>query len=88
MTSNLKVMLSAVAVAALAASPAMANSYARANHFVPANARASATTPYVAHQLVTPYGAQQLVTPYGANLQERPHEMPGPAADFQLGGEK
>jgi hypothetical protein len=88
MTSNLKVMLSAVAVAAFAASPATANSYVRSNHFVPADAHASATTPYVAHQRVTPFGAQQLVTPYGADLRERPHEMPGPAADFQLGGEK
>jgi hypothetical protein len=79
MTSNLKVMLSAVAVAALAASPAMASSYVRANHFVPADARASVATPYIAHPLVTPYGA---------SLPERAHEMPGPAADFQLGGEK
>jgi hypothetical protein len=87
MTSNLKVVLSAVAVAALAASPAMANSHVRANHFVPADARASAT-PYVAPQLGSPYAAHQLVTPYGATLPERAHEMPGPAADFQLGGEK
>jgi hypothetical protein len=79
MTSNLKVILSAVTVAALAASPAMANSYVRANHFVPADARASAATPYVAHPLVTPYGAA---------LPEHAHEMPGPSPDFQLGGEK
>jgi hypothetical protein len=79
MTSNLKMMLSAVAVAALAASPAMANSHVRANPFVPADARASAATPYVDHQFVTPYGAA---------LQESAHERPGPAPDFQLGGEK
>jgi hypothetical protein len=87
MTSNLKVMLSAIAVAVVAASPAMANSHVRANHSVPADARASAT-PYVAHRLVTPYVAHQLVTPYGAALPEASHEMPGPAPDFQLGGEK
>jgi hypothetical protein len=79
MTSNLKVILSAVAVAALAASPATANSHMRANRFVPADARASAATPYVAHQVVTPYGAA---------LPEQAHEMPGQAPDFQLGGEK
>jgi hypothetical protein len=79
MTSNLKMMLSAVAVAALAASPAMANSHVRANPFVPADARASAATPYVDHQFVTPYGAA---------LRESAHERPGQAADFQLGGEK
>ena len=79
MTSNLKVILSAVAFAALAASPAMANSHVRANHFVPADARGSAATPYV---------EQPLVTPYGAALPERAHEMPGQAPDFQLGGEK
>jgi hypothetical protein len=74
MTSNLKLILSAVTVAALAASPAMANSQVRANHFAPADARASAATPYV--------------TPYGAGLPEHAHEMPGQAPDFQLGGEK
>jgi hypothetical protein len=74
MTSNLKLILSAVTVAALAASPAMANSQVRANRFVPADARASAATPYV--------------TPYGASLPEHAHEMPGQAPDFQLGGEK
>jgi hypothetical protein len=78
MTSNLKVMLFTVAVAALAASPTMANPYVRTNH-LPADARASVATPYVPHQLVTPYGAA---------LPERAHEVPGPAADFQLGGEK
>jgi hypothetical protein len=79
MTSNLKMMLSAFALAALAASPAMANSHVRANPFVPADARASAATPYIDHQLVTPYGAA---------LQQPAHEMPGQAPDFQLGGEK
>ena len=79
MRSNLKVTLSALTLAALAASPAMATSHVRANHFAPADARASAATPYV---------APQLVTPYGATLPEHPHEMPGPAPDFQLGGEK
>ena len=79
MRPNLKMVLSALTVAALAASPAMASSHVRAHHFAPADARGSAATPYV---------APQLVTPYGAALPEHPHEMPGPAADFQLGGEK
>ncbi len=86
MTSNLKVILSAAGVAALLASPAMAGT-ARHHHAapltsVPSDARGAAV-PYVG-----PYGRQPLVTPYGANLPEQPHETPGPAPDFQLGGEK
>ena len=81
MTSNLKVILSAVGVAALAASPAMAKSHA--HHFVAAGAPVYGqvyTTP--------PYAGRQLVTPYGANAAEPAHESPGPSHDFQLGGEK
>jgi hypothetical protein len=85
MTSNLKVILSAVGVAALVASPAMAKSHAQTNQVVPADARGAAT-PYAA-SVATPY-AGRVVTPYAPNLPERSHEMPGPAADFQLGGEK
>jgi hypothetical protein len=79
MTSNLKVILSAVGVAALVASPAMAKSHGRAPHVAPAYGQVY-TTP--------PYAGRQLVTPYGANLPEHGHEMPGQAPDFQLGGEK
>ena len=86
MTSNLKMILSAVGVAALIASPAMAKSHGHTNQVVPADAHGAAT-PYAA-AVATPYAARQTVTPYAPNLPERAHEMPGQAADFQLGGEK
>jgi len=73
MTSNLKVILSAVGVAALAASPAMAKSHVRTHHVAPAYGQVY-TTPYV--------------TPYAPNLPQQAHEMPGQPPDFQLGGEK
>jgi hypothetical protein len=79
MTSNLKVILSAVGVAALVASPAMAKSHVRTHHVAPV---------YGQVYTAPPYAERQLVTPYGASLPERGHEMPGQAPDFQLGGEK
>lgn len=79
MTSNLRVILSAVGVAALIASPAMAKSHVRTNHVGP--------TAY-GQVSPTPYAGRQLVTPYGANVPQQAHEMPGQAPDFQLGGEK
>jgi hypothetical protein len=83
MTSNLKVILSAVGVAALAASPAMAGSHVRTYHFAPAGVPV-----YGQVYTAPPYAARQLVTPYGANAAEPTHEMPGQSHDFQLGGEK
>ncbi len=82
MTSNLKVILSAVGVAALVISPAMAKSHVRANHVAPAAAPADA------HAYATPYASQPLVTPYSANVPQPAHETPGPSPDFQLGSEK
>jgi hypothetical protein len=84
MTSNLKVILSAVGIAALVASPAMAKSHVHT--ILPADAHGAAT-PYAAG-VATPYAGHQTVTPYAPNLPEHPHEMPGQAPDFQLGGEK
>lgn len=82
MTSNMKLIFSAVGVAALLASPAMA----KTNHHgaapsetnVPANARGSAS----------PYAQRPAVTPYGADVPQRAYETPGPSPDFQLGSEK
>jgi hypothetical protein len=82
MTSNLKVILSAIGVAALVASPAMAKSHVRTNHV--GRAPVAAYGQFSA----TPYAGHQLVTPYGADLRTQAHETPGPAPDFQLGGEK
>jgi hypothetical protein len=81
MTSNLKVILSAVGVAALAASPAMAKSHVR-HHFVPG------VPAYGQVYTTPPYAGRQVVTPYGANAREPAHEMPGQSHDFQLGAEK
>ena len=81
MTSNLKVILSAVGVAALVASPAMAKSHARAQYVGPA-------VPADAHAYVSPYGQHPLVTPYAPNLPQPAHETAGPNPDFQLGSEK
>jgi hypothetical protein len=81
MSSNLKLILSAAAVAALLASPAMAKSHARTNDgatAVPADAHASAS----------PFTVHPLVTPYAPDLPQRAHETPGPNPDFQLSSEK
>jgi hypothetical protein len=83
MTSNLKVILSAVGVAALVASPAMAKSHVRTHHFAPAG------VPVYGQVYTTPpYAGRQVVTPYAPNLPQQAHETPGQSPDFQLGGEK
>jgi hypothetical protein len=84
MTSNLKLILSAVGVAALLASPAMAKSrhdVARSLANVPIDARAEAFAPApsvapVATQRV--YAAEQPVPSHYRDLNP----------DFQLGGER
>jgi hypothetical protein len=78
MTSNLKVILSAVGVAALVTSPALAKSHVRTNHVVPADARA----------YVTPNAGHSLVTPYSPDVPQPAHETVGQSPDFQLGSEK
>jgi hypothetical protein len=81
MKSNLKVVLSAVSVAALLASPALAKSHARAHQAapslvnVPADARASAEA----------YGPAQRV--YSPNVYD-PALHGGLTPDRQLGGER
>jgi hypothetical protein len=82
MTSNFKMILSAVGVAALVTSPAFAKSHVRTNHVAPA------AVPANAHASATPYAARPLVTPYGADVPELAHETAGPSPDFQLGSEK
>jgi hypothetical protein len=81
MTSNLKIILSAVGVAALLASPVMAKT---ARHQatqslsnVPADAQASVST------YATP-----VVTPYSADVKVQAHSTGNLNADFQLGAEK
>jgi hypothetical protein len=80
MTSNLKVILSAVGVAALVASPALAKS--RTNQVAPAS------VPVYGQAAVTPNAPHQLVTPYAPDVPQRPHETAGENPDFQLGGER
>ena len=82
MTSNLKMILSAVGVAALVASPAMAKSHVRAQHVAPT------TLPADAHASVTPNAGRALVTPYSPDVRQLPHETAGPNPDFQLGSEQ
>jgi hypothetical protein len=82
MTSNLKVILSAVGVAALVTSPALAKPPVRTNQAAPA-----AVTAY-GLGAVTPNAARPLVTPYAPNVREPAHETVGPSPDFQLGSEK
>lgn len=81
MTSNLKVILSAVGVAALLASPAMAKTErhhqtTQSLDNVPADARASVGT----------YG--QTVTVYGPDVKVPAHSNGSLSPDFQLGSEK
>ena len=83
MTSNLKVILSAVGVAALVASPALAKSHVRTSHVAPA-----AVPAYGQATAVTPNAGHPLVTPYAPDLPQRPHETAGQSPDFQLGSEK
>ena len=81
MNSSLKIVLSAVSVAALLASPALAKSHARAHHAassisnVPADARGS----------VEAYGPAQRV--YSPNVYD-PAVHSGLTPDRQLGGER
>ena len=82
MTSNLKVILSAVGVAALVTSPALAKSHVRTNPVAPA------VVPFDAHASATPYAGHALVTPYAPDLPQSAHERPGQSPDFQLGSEK
>ncbi len=83
MTPNLKVLLAAVGVAALAASPAMAKSHARIHSVAPLT-----VLPADAHGYAGPYAAHPFVTPYAPDLPEQPHQPHGANPDFQLGGEK
>ena len=81
MTSNLKVILSAVSVAALLASPALAKT--ANNHAAPS----LVNVPADAHASVLgPNGS--LVSVYAPNLPQQAHETAGPNPDFQLGSEK
>src|SRR5712671_7074654 len=74
MRTNLRVILSAVGVAALLASPAMAKSHARTDQAAP---------PYDAHASVAPYRPAQAVTVYAPDVRVQPHEN-GINPDFQL----
>jgi hypothetical protein len=82
MTSNLKVILSAIGVAALVTSPALAKSHVRTNQVAPA------AVPAYGQASVTPNAPHQLVTPYAPDVQQRPHETAGENPDFQLAGER
>jgi hypothetical protein len=82
MTSNLKVILSAVGVAALVTSPALAKSHVRTSPVAPT------VVPADARALATPYAAHPLITPYAPDVREPTHESAGPSPDFQLGSEK
>jgi len=74
MTSNLKVILSAVGVAALLASPAMAKTQ-RHLHIAPADAHASANPNTPA------------VTVYSPDVKVQAYPTNGLNPDFQLGSE-
>ena len=85
MTSNLKLILSAVGVAALLASPAMAKSrhdVARSLANVPSDARAEAFAP--APSFTPPTSTQRV---YAAE-QPVPSHYRDLNPDFQLGGEQ
>jgi hypothetical protein len=83
MRTNLKVILSAVGVAALLASPAMAKSHARADQAAPS----LVNVPYDAHGSVAPYAPAQAVTVYAPDLRAQPHENGSVNPDFQLSHE-
>ena len=80
MTSNLKIILSAVSVAALLASPALAKTERHqapsSLSSVPADVRAS----------VTPYAPS--VTPYAPDLKVQANPTSSINPDFQLGSDK
>jgi hypothetical protein len=75
MTSNLKTILSAVGVAALLASPAMAKPE-----------RHHQAAPVDAHALASPYAPA--VTPYAPDLKLPAHLNGSLNPDFQLGADK
>jgi hypothetical protein len=101
MRTNLKAILSAVSVAALLASPAMANSHARhhaAPSIAPYGAHASvgpyapvapygAYGAYGAYGSVAPYGSAPAVTVYAPDMPTQRHENSGLNPDFQLSHE-
>jgi hypothetical protein len=85
MTSNLKLILSAVGVAALLASPAMAKSrhdVARSLANVPSDARAESIAP--APSFAPPASTQRVYAPD----QPVPQHYRDLNPDFQLGGER
>jgi hypothetical protein len=79
MTSNLKAVLSAVGVAALLTSSAMAKT--ERHHQAPL-----VNVPADAQGFVGPYAAP--VTVYAPDLREQAHSHSPFSPDFQLGGEK
>jgi hypothetical protein len=83
MKTNLKVILSAVGVAALLASPAMAKSHARTEQATPSTVH----VPYNAQGSVAPYAPAQAVTVYAPDRPVRQHENGDVNPDFQLSHE-
>jgi len=81
MTTNLKLALSALGVAALVASPAMAKSHVRTHQAAPA----FVNVPYDARAAVQSYAPA--VTVYGADLPTQPYRFGGQSRDFQLSRE-
>jgi hypothetical protein len=80
--TNLKVILSAVGVAALLASPVMAKSHAHVQQAAPS----IVNVPYDAHASVAPYRPAQAVTVYAPDVRLPAHEN-GLNPDFQLSHE-
>jgi hypothetical protein len=78
MTSNLKLIVSALGVAALLASPAMAKSQARNHQAAPS----IVNVPYGAGGSVQPYASA--VTVYAPDLQLQAHRNSAISPDFQL----
>src|SRR5579862_5220126 len=81
MKSSLKIVLSAVSVAALLASPALAKSHTRAHHLAPS----LSNVPADARGSVESYGPAQRV--YSPNVYD-PALHSGLTPDRQLGGER
>ena len=78
MGTNLKVILSAVGVAALLSSPAMARTPARSHQA----ARTIVNAPYSVRASVAPYAPAQTV--YAPDLPAQAHRYGGLTPDFQL----
>jgi len=83
MRTNLKVVLSAVGVAALLASPAMAKSHARTHQAAPS----LVSVPYDARASVQPYASAPPVTVYAPDVPVQPHRYGTLNPDFQLSHE-